>query len=223
MEITYNSREAEQKMSETKSLIRKELGDSYESAVAEASVCPICHSKKITRKMGAGRIDEDVYAIDAYYIECTCEDCKSKFKTSPIYTCGVNNSSKIVYKDNKYVNKAPTGILGLIATLVCVALACVTFSYIPQTIQALGMSNRIGACSSIIGVVFAIIAIFLGARSLATLDDWRYYQRIIDEYNERETNHPAHFYSVQKNPNLISALNEFDYGRRVDLAIEEEK
>ena len=221
MEITYNSKEAEQKMSETKSLIRKELGDSYNSAVAEASVCPICHSKNITRKMGAGRVDGDAYAIDAYYIKCTCEDCKSQFKTSPIYTCGVNNSSNIVYKDNKYVNKAPKGILALIVTLVFVALACVTFSYIPQTVQALEMGNRISACSSIIGVFFAVIAIFLGARSLATLDDWNYYRKIVDEYNERETNHPAHFYSVQKNANLISALNEFDYGRRVDLAIEE--
>lgn len=221
MEITYNSREAEQKMSETKSLIRKELGDSYKSAVAEAEACPICHSKKITRKMGAGRIDDDAFAIDAYYIECTCEDCKSKFKTSPIYTCGVNNSSNIVYKDNKYVNKAPTGILGLIATLVFVALACVTFFYIPQTLQALEMSNRLSACSSIISIFFVVVSIFLGARSWATLDDWRYYQRIVDEYNERETNHPTHFYSVQKNANLVSALNEFDYGRRVDLAIEE--
>ena len=42
MEITYNSKEAEQKMAETKSLIRKELGDSYRSALAETSACPIC-------------------------------------------------------------------------------------------------------------------------------------------------------------------------------------
>lgn len=222
MEITYNSKEAEQKKAETKSLIRKELGDSYKSALAETSACPICHSKNIKSKMGAGRIDDDAYAIDAYYIECTCEDCKSQFKTSPIYTSGVNTSSNIVYKDNKYVNKAPTGILGLIVTLIFVALACVSFGYMPQIFQTLEMGNRLSAGSSILGIVFAIIAIFLGARSLATLDDWKYYQRIVDEYNERETKHPAHFYSVQKNPNLISALNEFDYGRRVDLAIEEE-
>ena len=221
MEITYNSKEAEQKMAETKSLIRKELGDSYRSALAETSACPICHSKKITSKMGAGRIDDDAYAIDAYYIECTCDDCKSQFNTSPIYTCGVNTSSNIVYKDNKYVNKAPTGILGLIATLVFATLACVSYFYMPQIFQTFEMGNRLCAWSSIIGVLFAIISMFLGARSWATLDDWNYYRKIVNEYNERETKHPAHFYSVQKNPNLISALNEFDYGRRVDLAIEE--
>ena len=221
MEITYNSREAEQKMSETKSLIRKELGDSYNSAVAEASVCPICHSKNITRKMGAGRVDDDAYAIDAYYIKCTCDDCKSQFRTSPIYTCGVNNSSNIVYKDNKYVNKAPKGILAFIATIIFVALTCVTFCTIPQTLQALEMDNRLCFCSSIISIFCVVIAIFLGICSWSIFNDWRYYQKIVDEYNERETNHPAHFYSMQKNANLVSALNEFDYGRRVDLAIEE--
>ena len=222
MEITYNSKEAEQKMSETKSLIRKELGDSYNSAVVEASVCPVCHSKNITRKMGAGRVDDDAYAIDAYYIKCTCDDCKSQFRTSPIYTCGVNNSSNIVYKDNKYVNKAPKGILALIVTLVFVTLACVTFFCLPQTFQTLEMGNRLSAGSSIISIFFIVISIFLGVHSWSIFDNWHYYQKIVDEYNERETNHPAHFYSMQKNANLVSALNEFDYGRRVDLAIEEE-